>query len=74
MFGLVLTQLILIIWAYGLFYGSLNLVQLHAYVFNTTSGIFYVLLMYCLCTKPDAVEVFGVVLASAGCASLMLDP
>ena len=46
---------------------------MHAYVFGTCNGVFYILLMYATCVKPICIEVVGLALVLVGCTCLYMD-
>ena len=72
-FGLLLSQFFCLFWAFGIFYGTSVMVQMHAYVFTTMNGVFYLIILYILCTKPICTEVIGCVLAIAGGICMYFD-
>jgi len=46
---------------------------MHAYLFSTVNGVFYIFLMYAMCVKPICIELVGVVFVVVGCVCLYFD-
>ena len=53
-------------WSIGLVYGSTQLIQIHAYIFNTSVGQFILLFKYLTCVKPIKFELLALFFTTAG--------
>ena len=62
------------VWTFGLVYASLKTIQSQAYVFNNIHGLFIVVILFVMGTKPSKKEWIGVVLAIIGCGFMIFDP
>ena len=71
---LLCTLMCQVVWTAGLIYGSMNLIQSHAYVFNNIHGLFVVFIIYLMGQRPVIKEWQGVALALIGCALMLFDP
>lgn len=72
--GLLVTPLFHLAGAFGLIFGSANLVQSHSYICNTLFVIFIVLIGYCLCLRPYLFELLGLAITISGIALMFSDP
>ena len=72
-FSLLLAEALTLFWSFGLLYGAANMVQSHSYVCNTISSIFILLIGYCLCKRPNKLELIGLAITCAGVACLFND-
>ena len=60
-------------YALGLIYGAVVLIQSHAYVLNCFPCIFIVLIGCCFCRKQYILEIFAILMCSAGIVLLFND-
>ena len=62
-----------VLWSFGLLYGSVVMIQSHAYILSSMFSIYIVLIGYCLCMRPYRLELIGLFLSLAGIALMLND-
>ena len=63
-----------VLWQLGLVYGGVMIIQIHAYVFNTSVGQWIVLISYMKCVQPIKLELIALCFTIAGQVLMMFDP
>ena len=63
-----------LLWALGIVFGSLTLVQSHVAVLTNMQAVFLILFSTIMCKPPSRLEIAGLACVIVGCAAMIFDP